>query len=176
MIRTRPLSITIAASFVYVAWLSMSMSGALQQIEKSAFAQDINFPGKFVDVSTYGNSPIASPVKNQDTTGNGKNQTNSLQLNANEKKGVYTWVDKEGTNPTLNFKLDDNNVVQLKNPTDSKHQLILTSGANQVATSGDILAGKSGKLVVPVLSQGETLTYHCLYHPTTMKGTVTISP
>jgi len=176
MIRTRPLSITIAASFVYVAWLSMSMSGALQQIEKSAFAQDINFPGKFVDVSTYGNSPIANPVKNQDTTANGKNQTNSLQLNANEKKGVYTWVDKEGTNPTLNFKLDDNNVVQLKNPTDSKHQLILTSGANQVATSGDILAGKSGKLVVPVLSQGETLTYHCLYHPTTMKGTVTISP
>jgi len=101
MIRTRPLSITIAASFVYVAWLSMSMSGALQQIEKTAFAQDINFPGKFVDVSTYGNSPIASPVKNQDTTANGKNQTNSLQLNANEKKGVYTWVDKEGTNPTL---------------------------------------------------------------------------
>jgi hypothetical protein len=176
MKRTKPLSITIAASFVYVAWLSMSMSGALQQIEKSAFAQDINFPGKFVDVSTYGNSPIANPVKNQDTTANGKNQTNSLQLNANEKKGVYTWVDKEGTNPTLNFKLDDNNVVQLKNPTDSKHQLILTSGANQVGTSGDILAGKSGKLVVPVLSQGETLTYHCLYHPTTMKGTVTISP
>jgi len=142
MNRTKPLSIAIAASFVYVAWLSMSMSGALQQIEKTAFAQDINFPGKFVDVSTYGNSPIASPVKNQDTTANGKNQTNSLQLNANEKKGVYTWVDKEGTNPTLNFKLDDNNVVQLKNPTDSKHQLILTSGANQVATSGDILAGQ----------------------------------
>jgi hypothetical protein len=176
MKRTKPLSITIAASFVYVAWLSMSMSGALQQIEKSAFAQDINFPGNFVGVSTYGNSPIASPVKNQDTTANGKNQTNSLQLNANEKKGVYTWVNKEGTNPTLNFKLDDNNVVQLKNPTDSKHQLILTSGANQVGTSGDILAGKSGKLVVPVLSQGETLTYHSLYHPTTMKGTVTISP
>src|SRR6476659_1874826 len=176
MNRTKPLSITIAASFVYVAWLSMSMSGALQQIEKSAFAQDINFPGKFVDVSTYGNSPIANPVKNQDTTANGKNQTNSLQLNANEKKGVYTWVDKEGTNPTLNFKLDDNNVVQLKNPTDSKHQLILTSGANEVAASGDILAGKSGKLVVPVLSQCETLTYHCLYHLTSMKGTVTISP
>jgi len=85
-------------------------------------------------------------------------------------------MNKEGTNPTLNFKLDVNNVVQLKNPTDSKHQLILTEGANQVATSGDILVGKSGKLVVPVVSQGETLSYVCLYHPTTMKGTVTISP
>ena len=176
MNRTKPLSIAIAASIVYVAWLSMSVSGALQQIEKSAFAQDINFSAKIVRVSSYGSSPIASPVKSQDTTANGNNQTNALQLNANEKKGVYTWVDKEGTNPTLSFKLDDNNVVQLKNPTDSKHQLILTEGANQVATSGDILAGKSGKLVVPALSQGETLTYHCLYHPTTMKGTVTISP
>jgi hypothetical protein len=175
MNRTKPLSIAIAASFVHVAWLSMSISGALQQIEKSAFAQDINSPVKIVLVSSYGSSHIASPVKNQDTTGNGKNQTNSLQLNANEKKGVYTWVNKEGTNPDLNFKLDDNNVVQLKNPTNTKHQLIVTSGANQVVTSGDILADKSGKLVVPVLSQGETLTYHCLY-PTTMKGTVTISP
>ncbi len=176
MNRTKPLSIAIAASFIYLAWLSMSISGALQQIEKSAFAQDINSPVKIVLVSSYGSSPIASPVKNQDTTGNGKNQTNSLQLNANEKKGVYTWVNKEGTNPTLNFKLDDNNVVQLKNPTNTIHQLILTAGANQIATSGDILAGKSGKLVVPILSQGETLTYHCLYHPTTMKGTVRISP
>ena len=176
MNRTKPLSIAIAASFVYVAWLSMSFSGALQQIEKSAFAQDINFPVKIALLSSYGSSPSASPIKNQDTTAKGKNQTNSLQLNANEKKGVYTWINKDGTNPTLNFKLDDNNVVQLKNPTDSKHQLILTAGGNQVAASGDILAGKAGKLVVPVLSQGETLTYHCLYHPTTMKGTVTISP
>lgn len=143
---------------------------------KICIAQDINFPVKIVLVSSYGSSPIASPVKNQETTTNGKNQTNSLQLNANEKKGVYTWVNKEGTNPTLNFKLDDNNVVELKDPTDTKHQLILTAGANQVATSGDILAGKSGKLVVPILSQGETLTYHCLYHPTTMKGTVRVSP
>lgn len=176
MNRTKPLRLAIAASFVYVAWLSVSLSGALQQIEKSAFAQDVNFPVKTVLVSSYGSSPTASPVKNQDTTANGKNQTNSLQLSANEKKGVYTWVNKDGTNPTLNFKLDDNNVVQLKNPTDTKHQLILTAGGNQFATSGDILAGKAGKLVVPVLSQGETLTYHCLYHPTTMKGTVTISP
>ncbi len=143
---------------------------------KICIVQDINFPVKIVLLSSYGSSPIASPVKNQETTTNGKNYTNSLQLNVNEKKGVYTWVNKEGTNPTLNFKLDDNNVVELKDPTDTKHQLILTAGANQVATSGDILAGKSGKLVVPILSQGETLTYHCLYHPTTMKGTVRVFP
>ena len=112
MDRTKMLSIAIAASFVYVAWLSMSFSGVFQQIEKYEFAQDINFTVKTVLVSSYGRSPIASPVKNQDTTANGKNQTNPSQLNANEKKGVYTWVNNEGTNPTLNFKLDNNNVVQ----------------------------------------------------------------
>src|SRR4249920_862331 len=175
MNKTKSLGIVIAASLVYVAWLSLSTSGALQQLEKSAFAQDISSPVKKVLVSSYGTAPMASPAKSQATATNGKNLTNTLQLNANEKNGVYTWMNKEGTNPALNFKLNDNNVVQLKNPTDSKHQLIITAGANQVATSGDILAGKSGKLVVPAISQGETLAYHCLYHPTTMKGTITIS-
>jgi hypothetical protein len=175
MNKTKYLGIVIAASLVYVAWLSLSTSGALQQLEKSAFAQDISSPVKKVLASSYGTAPMVSPAKSHATATNSKNLTNTLQLNANEKNGVYTWMNKEGTNPNLNFKLNDNNVVQLKNPTDSKHQLIITSGANQVATSGDILAGKSGKLVVPAVSQGETLTYHCLYHPTTMKGTITIS-
>jgi hypothetical protein len=175
MNKTKSLGIVIAASLVYVAWLSLSTSGALQQLEKSAFAQDISSPVKKVLVSSYGTAPTVSPAKSQATASNGKNLTNTLQLNANEKSGVYTWMNKEGSNPNLNFKLNDNNVVQLKNPTDSKHQLIITAGANQVATSGDILAGKSGKLVVPAISQGETLEYHCLYHPTTMKGTITIS-
>jgi len=106
----------------------------------------------------------------------GKNLTNIVQLNANEKNEVYTWVNKEGTNPILNFKLNEKNAVHLNNPTDSKHDLILTTGGKELASSGDILAGNSGKLIVLTLSQGETLTYHCLYHPTTMKGTITISP
>ena len=176
MYQTKYLGLAIAASLISVVFLSLSTSGALQQLEKSAFGQEISSPVKNVLVSSYGTNSMVTPIKNQDTATKGKNLTNTLQLNANEKKGVYTWANKEGTNPTLNFKLDDNNVVQLKNPTDSKHQLILTSGANQVGTSGDILAGKSGKLVVPAISQGKTLAYHCLYHPTTMKGTITISP
>ncbi len=55
---------------------------------------------------------------------NGKNlPTNTIQLNTKEKKGVYSWVNKDGTNPVLTFKLSTNNVVQIKNPTDSKHDL-----------------------------------------------------
>jgi hypothetical protein len=174
MYKTKHLGIVIGTTLIYVAFLSLSTSGALQQLQKSAFAQDINSSVNKVLVSSYGTAPMASSVKNQAST-EGKNLTNTLQLNAHEKSGVYTWVNKEGTNPTLDFKRNENNVVQLKNPTDSKHQLIITAGANQVATSGDVLAGKSGKLVVPAISQGETLSYHCLYHPTTMKGTISIS-
>ena len=101
--------------------------------------------------------------------------TNTLQLNANERKGVYTWVNKDGTNPILNFRLNTDNVVQLKNPTDSKHQLVITSEGKEVASSGDIQPGKSGELTFAKLNQGETLQDHCLYHPTTMEGTITIS-
>ncbi|HEY7226547.1 MAG TPA: hypothetical protein VH481_00275 [Nitrososphaeraceae archaeon] len=68
MNKTKPLGILIAASLVYVAWVNLSTTGALQQLEKSAFAQDINFPVKKVLVSSYGTTPLASPVKNQDTT------------------------------------------------------------------------------------------------------------
>jgi hypothetical protein len=100
---------------------------------------------------------------------------NTLQLSANEKKGIYTWANKEGTNPILNFKQNADNVVQLKNPTDSVHQLIITSAGKQVASSGDIKPGKSGELSFTNVNQGETLEYHCLYHPSTMKGTITIS-
>jgi hypothetical protein len=67
------------------------------------------------------------------------------------------------------------NVVQLNNPTDSKHQLVIISGGKEVASSGDIEPGKSGELTFAKVNQGETLEYHCLYHPTTMKGTITIS-
>jgi plastocyanin len=67
------------------------------------------------------------------------------------------------------------NVVQLKNPTDSKHQLVITSEGKEVASSGDIQPGKSGELTFAKLNQGETLEYYCLYHPTTMKGTITVS-
>ncbi|MFZ0405798.1 MAG: cupredoxin domain-containing protein [Nitrososphaeraceae archaeon] len=92
-----------------------------------------------------------------------------------EKKGVYTWSNKHGTNPVLTFKLDVNNVVHIKNPTDSKHQLIITSSGSQAASSGDVNPGSTGQLSFSPTTAG-TFQYHCLYHPTTMKGTIKISP
>ena len=173
--KTKSLGILLAATLLYIVWLSPSMAGPISQILKPALAQNIS-PIFKKGLVAYVSMPTANSGGNKSTMVSDKNTSiNTLQLNANEKKGVYTWVNKEGTNPILNFKLNTDNVVQLKNPTDSKHQLVITSEGKQVASSGDIQPGKSGELTFAKLSQGQTLEYHCLYHPTTMKGTITIS-
>ena len=147
----------------------------MHQILKPALGQGITYAVKSQLVS-YGSMNTAIASGNKNTTTSDKNlPSNTLQLGANEKKGIYTWANKEGTNPTLNFKQNADNVVQLKNPTDSVHQLIITSAGKQVASSGDIKPGKSGELSFANANIGETLEYHCLYHPSMMKGTITIS-
>jgi hypothetical protein len=173
--KTKGLGILIVATFLYIGWLSPSTSGLMHQILKPALGQGIAYAVKSQLVS-YGSMNTAIASGNKNTTTSDKNlPSNTLQLGANEKKGIYTWANKEGTNPTLNFKQNADNVVQLKNPTNSVHQLIITSAGKQVASSGDIKPGKSGELSFANVNQGETLQYHCLYHLSTMKGTIAIS-
>ena len=124
--KTKSFGILLAATLLYVVLLSHSMVGSIPQILKPVLAQD---PSSIVKkgLVAYIGMPSANSVGNKSTMVSDKNaSTNILQLNANEKKEVYTWVNKEGTNPILNFRLNTDNVVQLKNPTDSKHQLIIT--------------------------------------------------
>ena len=124
--KTKSLGILLAATLLYVVWLSHSTAGPIPQILKPVLAQDPSSIVKKGLVADIGMSS-ANSVGNKSTMISDKNaSTNILQLNANEKKEVYTWVNKEGTNPILNFRLNTDNVVQLKNPTDSKHQLIIT--------------------------------------------------
>jgi uncharacterized cupredoxin-like copper-binding protein len=175
MNKTKGLGILIVATFLYVGWLNPLTSGQMHQILKPALGHGIAYAVKSQLVS-YGSMNTAIASGNKNTTTSDKNlASNALQLSANEKKGIYTWANKAGTNPILNFKENTDNVVQLKNPTDSVHQLIITSAGKQIASSGDIKPGKSGELSFANANQGETLEYHCLYHPSTMKGTITIS-
>jgi len=120
-------------------------------------------------------SGISTSSTNSSTSGQGKSSNNAVQLSAQEKNGVYTWSNKHGTNPVLTFKVDATNVVRTKNPTDTKHDLIITSSGSQVATSGDVKPGATGQLSFSPTSSAGTFQYHCLYHPTTMKGTIKIS-
>jgi hypothetical protein len=99
---------------------------------------------------------------------------NAIQLSAKEEPSDYRWVDTTSgvINPTLNLNTGTNKVIQLQNPTDAKHQLIIDdSNGKQLVTREDIAYGSSGQLSFTPGISG-TFQYHCLYHPTTMKGTI----
>jgi plastocyanin len=65
------------------------------------------------------------------------------------------------------------NLIKIQNPTDTKHELIIDT-TNGHPSSGDIKPDSSGQLSFKPTTTG-TFTYHCAYHPQTMKGTIQVS-
>ena len=103
---------------------------------------------------------------------------NAIQLSAKLDNSVnppFRWVNPTSgvVNPTLKFKANTNQTIQIQNPTDFKHQFIIDQNGNQLATSGDIAPGSSGQVSFKPNMIG-TFGYHCLYHPTTMKGIIQV--
>jgi plastocyanin len=68
--------------------------------------------------------------------------------------------------------VNTNKTIQIQNPTDTKHHLIIDVNGKQL-TNGDIASGNSGLLS---FKPGETgaFQYHCLSHPTTKKGIIQV--
>jgi plastocyanin len=100
--------------------------------------------------------------------------SNTIQLSAKEQsEGVYRWVSSSaGTiNPTLNVSPNTNNIIKIQNPTDTKHELIIDTNGHP--SSGDINPNSPGQLSFNPTMTG-TFTYHCAYHPLTMKGTIQV--
>jgi hypothetical protein len=103
---------------------------------------------------------------------------NAIQLSAKLDNSVnppFRWLNATSgvINPTLNFKANTNQTIQIHNPTDFKHQFVIDKNGKQLATSGDIAAGSSGQVSFKPNMIG-TFGYHCLYHPTTMKGLIQV--
>ena len=103
---------------------------------------------------------------------------NAVQLSVkldNSVNPLFRWVNPTSgvINPTLNFKTNTNQTIQIQNPTDFKHQFIIDQNGKQLATSRDIAAGSSGQVSFKPNMIG-TFGYHCLYHPTTMKGIIQV--
>ncbi len=98
----------------------------------------------------------------------------AIQLSAKEASGGYRWINTTNgaINPTMNFAVNSNKTIQLQNPTDTKHQLIIDVNGKQLS-SGDIASGSSGLLSFKPGVSG-VFQYHCLYHPTTMKGIIQV--
>jgi cupredoxin-like protein len=101
-------------------------------------------------------------------------QTNTIELSALEIDEVYRWSTDAGTNPTLTLIANTENVIQIQNPTDEKHELVIESDDIELASSGDIAPDSSGQLTFKPAMTG-TFEYHCEYHPDTMKGTIEVN-
>jgi hypothetical protein len=103
---------------------------------------------------------------------------NAIQLSVKLDNSVnppFRWVNTTNgvINPTLNLNTNTKQTMQIQNPTDFKHQFIIDQNGKQLATSGDIAPGSSGQVSFGPTTTG-TFGYHCLYHPTTMKGIIQV--
>ena len=87
---------------------------------------------------------------------------------------TYRWQNtSKAINPTLHLIANTGYLIKIKNPTDTKHELIITSNGTELAKSNEIKPGKNGKL--NFANSTGTFEYHCEYHPDTMKGIIEIS-
>ena len=85
------------------------------------------------------------------------------------------WINANNTvnNPTLKVFKNTTSLIKIQNPTDTKHELIIDTGADILPSSDDISPSSSGQLSFNS-TIGGTFTYHCAYHPYTMKGTIEV--
>ena len=120
------------------------------------------------------------PPTSSGTSGGTMNSTNSdnssIALSVKDAGGIYKWTNATSglENPELNLKADVNNIIQIQNPTNTKHELVIDSQGKEVATSGDIAPGASGQASFRPNGTG-LFSYHCEYHPDTMKGTIKLT-
>jgi plastocyanin len=113
---------------------------------------------------------------NNSTSANKTMTNNTVQLSVKEvTSGVYKWINGSNgaDNPTLKAFTNADNIIKIQNPTDTKHQLIIDTGADVLPSSDDIAPNGSGQLSFNPNMAG-TFTYHCAYHPYTMKGTIEV--
>lgn len=103
-------------------------------------------------------------------------KTSSItQIKAEEVDGIYDWESTDSkVNPTLNFVANTNNVIEIKNPTDEKHEFVIESNREEVVASGDVDPDTSTQFSFKPDAVG-TYGYHCEYHPDTMKGTIKVT-
>src|SRR5919106_3539016 len=104
---------------------------------------------------------------------------NAVQVNATETNEVYRWQINGQTNPDLRLLANTAYTFNVKNPTDTTHELrIADSQGKDLATSGDIPPGGSGilnfKTNMTSSGGGDMLRYYCEYHPDLMKGAIQI--
>ena len=151
----------ILTSCIIISILLIGMSYSSHYLVQSVSAKKSNSDDKASSTSTDASA---------------SNSSSSIALNALELKNeTYRWQNtSEAINPTLHLIANTDYLIKIKNPTDTKHELIIGSNGTELAKSNEIEPDKNGKFTFNANSTG-TLEYHCEYHPDTMKGIIEIS-
>ena len=137
----------------------------------------ITYSSQFLVQSTSAKKSSPDKISGTDSTSNAvTNNNTSIALNALELKNeTYRWQNTtQGINPTLHLIAHTDYVIKIKNPTDTKHELIIGSNGTEIAKSNSINPGKNKNFVFNVNTTG-VFGYHCEYHPDTMKGIIEIT-
>jgi plastocyanin len=124
-----------------------------------------------------GSTSISKTLMLASSAAASSSSSNTIQLSVKEESGgVYRWTGSSGgtINPTLKVSPNTVNIIKIQNPTDTKHELIIDTGADVLPSSDDINPDSSGQLSFKPTMTG-TFTYHCAYHPFTMKGTIQVA-
>jgi uncharacterized cupredoxin-like copper-binding protein len=100
---------------------------------------------------------------------------NTIILNPQETNETYRWVNSSGgINPTLGIAKGSEYLIKIKNPTDTKHELIIEDAKHsEIAKSKEIQPGKNIEFKFNTEKTGQ-LNYYCEYHPETMRGIIKI--
>jgi len=109
------------------------------------------------------------------TTTEPNEATGQIDISVNEVDEVYSWSGSSGDNPEITLAANMENTLQIINPTDTKHEFVITLDGEEIVASGDIEPESSGKITIIPTGTG-VFEYHCEYHPDTMKGIITIQP
>ena len=78
------------------------------------------------------------PPTSSDISGGTMNSTNSdnssIELSVKDAGGIYRWTNATSglENPELNLKVDVNNIIQIQNPTNTKHELVIDSQGKEL--------------------------------------------
>ena len=130
----------------------------------------------YVQLVSAKKSDSADTNSSTSSDASASNSNTTIAINALElDNGTYRWQNtSEAINPTLHLIAHTDYLIKIKNPTDTKHELIIGSNGTQLTKSNEMNAGKSAKLTFNADSTG-TFEYHCEYHPDTMKGFIVVS-
>jgi uncharacterized cupredoxin-like copper-binding protein len=123
-------------------------------------------------------SVLAQADKHNETNESNTKQAivnSTIVLNPQETNKTYNWVNSSGgINPTLGIAKGTEYVIKIKNPTDTKHELIIEDAKHsELGKSKEIQPGKNIEFKFSTEKTGQ-LNYYCEYHPDTMRGVINI--